>query len=350
MNRNKLVSRVGAGCIFLAMVLRFAATITWGSDIPFFAQPEVARYLLRAETGRDPAVTSKPTAKPTTVPTTPQPTTTPTTVPTTQPTTVTPTTTPPAPKPLTFSAADAKYVMLTYSCDYRPAVSTLLQQPLDWSLAQDKPTVLILHTHGTESYTPTPDTAYKEYGGDFRTDDDRYNLISIGDELTRLLEQAGIGVIHDRTPYDKDDYLDAYSNARTAIQSHLKKHPTIKLVLDLHRDAATYADGTQWPTSATVDGQRSAQIMFVVGTDAGGNTHPNWKQNLSTAEKLHVLMEKDCAGITRPIDLRAQRFNQDLSPAAMIVEVGSAGNTHTEAMTAIPILADAIIALQYGSS
>ena len=343
MNQNKLVSRVGAGCIFLAMVLRLAATVTWGSDLPIFAQPEVARYLLRAETGRTPVTI--PTTAPTTIPTT-VPTTTP---PTAKPTTA-PTTAKPMPQTPSFSGGDAKYVNLTYSCDYRPPISSLLQQKLDWSLTGDKPTVLILHTHGTESYTPTADTQYKEYGGDYRTDDDRYNLISIGDELTRLLQQAGIHVIHDRTPYDKDDYLDAYTNARTAIQKHLQQHPSIRLVLDLHRDAATYADGTQWPTSATVGGQKSAQIMFVVGTDAGGNTHPNWQQNLSTAEKLHVLMEKGNAGITRPIDLRSQRFNQDLSPAGLIVEVGSAGNTHKEAMTAIPILADAIIALQHGSA
>jgi len=358
LNRNKLVSRVGSLSIALAIVLRFAAAVAWGSDIPLFAQPEVARYLLYSQTGRKPA----PTTLQTTIPTTTFPTTVPTTAPTTMPTTATtapttlqttvPTTAPttkPAPAVLTFSPNDAELLSMTYSCSYRPALADLLTMPLDWSLSDSKPTVLILHSHGTESYTPTADTRYEEYGGDYRTDDDRYNLISIGDELTRLLQQAGIGVIHDRTPYDKDDYLDAYSNARAAIQAHLQKNPTIRLVLDLHRDAAAYADGTQWATSATVNGQKSAQLMFVIGTDAGGNTHPNWKTNLSTAEKLHVLMEKQCAGITRPIHLRAQRFNQDLCPAAMIVEVGSAGNTHNDAMTAIPVLADAIIALQHGS-
>jgi stage II sporulation protein P len=89
--------------------------------------------------------------------------------------------------------------------------------------------------------------------------------------------------------------------------------------------------------------------MFVVGTDAGGLSHPNWKENLACAEKLHVLMEKTAPGITRPIDLRSQRFNHDLTAAAMIVEVGSAGNTHPEAMTAIPVLAQAIIALCRGT-
>jgi stage II sporulation protein P len=156
-------------------------------------------------------------------------------------------------------------------------------------------------------------------------------------------------VIHDRTPHDKDDYLDAYDNARKATQQYLKQYPSIKLVLDLHRDAAEHADGTQWATAATVGGQQSAQLMFVVGTDAGGLSHPNWKENLACAEKLHVLMEKTAPGITRPIDLRSQRFNHDLTAAAMIVEVGSAGNTHPEAMTAIPVLAQAIIALCRGT-
>lgn len=357
MNQKKFVNRMGSISIALALVLRFAAVITWGSDIPIFAQPEVARFLLFSQTGREPPAATVSTTVSTTVPTTAPTTaattasTAATTLPTTIPTTI-PTTTPStqsAPSVLTFSPSDTGFLSMTYSCDYRPTLGALLTKPLSWSLTENEPSVLILHSHGTESYTPTDDTRYEEYGGDYRTDDNRYNLISIGDELTRLLEQAGIGVIHDRTPYDKDDYLDAYSNARAAIQSHLQQHPTIQLVLDLHRDAAAYADGTQWATSATVNGQKSAQLMFVIGTDASGNTHPNWKSNLSTAEKLHVLMEKQCDGITRPIHLRAQRFNQDLCPAAMIVEVGSAGNTHPEAMAAIPILAEAIIALQNGS-
>ncbi len=343
MSQTKLANKAGALAILLAILLRFASTVSWGSDIPIFAQPEVAAFLVRSETGRRPPPTVASTASRPTLSATAKPTIT-TTLPitTTKPL-------PPETVKATFSPTDVRHVQLTYSCDYRPDLQALLTKKLTWELS-GQPSVLILHSHGTESYTQTPDTAYKEYGGNFRTNDDHYNLISIGDELTRLLEQAGIGVIHDRTPYDKDDYQNAYSNARKAIQSHLTQHPTIRLVLDLHRDAAAYADGTQWATSATVNGQKSAQLMFVVGTDASGNSHPNWQENLSVAQKLHVLLEKNTPGITRPIHLRAQRFNHDLSPAAMIVEVGSAGNTHPQAMTAIPLLADAIIALQHGTS
>lgn len=337
MNRNQLVNRVGALSIALAILLRFVSTVTWGSDLPIFAQPELQAFLLRSQTGRNPTVV------PTTLTTLPSTATVPaSTVP--PPTSTTPIVTKPA-----FTTADVKLVKMTYSCSYRPNLTALLTQKLSWDLTKKEPTVLILHTHGTESYTKTADTQYKNYGGNYRTDDDRYNLISIGDALAALLEQAGIGVIHDRTPHDKDDYLDAYDNARKATQQYLKQYPSIKLVLDLHRDAAEHADGTQWATAATVGGQQSAQLMFVVGTDAGGLSHPNWKENLACAEKLHVLMEKTAPGITRPIDLRSQRFNHDLTAAAMIVEVGSAGNTHPEAMTAIPVLAQAIIALCRGT-
>ena len=350
MNHSKLARRVGVICIIAASVLRFAATGTPGQHLPLFAPPEVAAFLIRAEMGRDPAASTVP-ATTATVPTRPAPTTgvssLATTVPTTGPTV--PTTAKPTVSPPRFDAGDAAYLKLNYSCSRRPDTAALLSQSLRWSLMGQAPTVLIIHSHGTESYTPTADTAYTPYGGSFRTDDERYNMVSIGAELARLLTQAGIGVVHDTTAHDKDDYLDAYDNSRRAVQSYMKKYPTIRLVIDLHRDAATYADGSQWATSATVDGKKCAQLMFVVGSDAGGYTHPNWQTNLSIAEKLHVLMEKENPGIMRPLDLRAQRFNQDLSIGALLVEVGAAGNTHPQAMGAVPALAQAIIALSRGT-
>lgn len=344
LSQNQLLRRIGILAVLLACLLRLASVITFDPNAPLFFQTELLAALFRSQTGRNPTAATSPSATPPTATTAPP--TTPTTAPT-KPVTL-PTTVKPYPTP-TFSASDAKLLKLTYSCAYRPDLAALLTQKLQWDLSCGQPKVLILHTHSTESYTKTADTQYKNYGGSYRTDNTNYNMISIGAALARQLEQAGIGVIHDTAFHDKDDYLDAYSNARSATEKYLKQYPSIELVLDLHRDAAEYADGTQWATSATVDGQKSAQLMFVVGTDAGGNHHPNWKQNLSVAEKLQILLERRSKGITRPIDLRSQRFNHDLSPAAMIVEVGSAGNTHPEAMRAIGVLADAIIALQKGS-
>ena len=345
MSQIQLLRRIGILAVLLACLLRLASVITFDPSVPILSQPGLLAALFRSQTGRNPSLS-------TTVPTTlPPVSTAPPTAPTTIPTapTTRPTTAKPLQKP-TFSATDAKKLKLTYSCAYRPDISALLTQKLGWDLTGSGPKVLILHTHGTGSYTKTAGTQYQNYGGSYRTDNAAYNMISMGAALAQKLEAAGISVIHDTVPHDKDDYLDAYDNARSATEKYLKQYPTIELVLDLHRDAAQYADGTQWATSATVDGEKSAQLMFVVGTDAGGNNHPNWQQNLSVAEKLQIQLERQCSGITRPIDLRSQRFNHDLSPAAMIVEVGSAGNTHPEAMRAIGVLADAIIALQKGSA
>lgn len=346
MNKNQQTLRVGALAILLAILLRLIGSGTLGGVLDVFAQPELASFLIYTQTGRNPE--PEQTEPPQT---TPDPTdaTDPTDPEETDPPTEPPTEPPVQVEKPSFSAEDVQYAELAYSCTYRPDVEALLTQTLTWDLTGDEPAILIVHTHGTEAYTETPDTQYEEFGGEFRTLDDRYNLISIGDELTRLLEAGGLKVIHDRTPHDENDYLDAYDNSRDAVKEWLTQYPSIKMVLDLHRDAAEYADGTQWATSAEINGESSSQLMFVVGTDARGLTHPNWKTNLSIAEKLNVLMERNVSGITRPINLRGQRFNHDLAMGALIVEVGSAGNTHQESINAISVLAEAILELAHGS-
>ena len=109
-------------------------------------------------------------------------------------------------------------------------------------------------------------------------------------------------------------------------------------------------DGGQLDTSAQIDGRESAQLMLVVGTDAGGLDHPHWRENLSLALKLQVWLEKENPGLCRPLNLCAERFNGDESPGALLVEVGAAGNTHGEALLAARALADGIIALACGAN
>ena len=118
-------------------------------------------------------------------------------------------------------------------------------------------------------------------------------------------------------------------------------------MLDLHRDAS---DGeNQLRTSTPINGASCAQLMLVMGTNAGGLRHEGWEDNLSLALKLQTQLERQAPGITRPISLRSQRFNQDLSPGALLVEVGAAGDTHSEALRAAEQLAQAIAALAEGT-
>lgn len=341
MDKQKQAFRVGTLAILLAVLLRMVCSGALGDRVALFSRPRLAGFLLYTQTGREPV--TAPTVSTTTAPA-PEPEPEPEPLPKPEQPTVTLPTEPPV-----FTAEDMDYLEMHIQCRRDPDLEELLTRPLEWDLTGDEPTVLIIHTHGTEAYTPTNGTTYQEYGGSYRTDDDRYNMVSVGEELARLLENAGISVLHDRTPYDLDDYVDSYEQSRAAVKQHLQEHPSIRMVLDLHRDAAEYADGSQWAATATVDGQSVAQLMLVVGTNATGLNHPNWESNLSFAEKLLVLMEKDSDGITRYINLRGARFNHDLSPGAIIVEVGAAGNTHEEALRAMPILAQAIVALSLGS-
>ena len=97
-------------------------------------------------------------------------------------------------------------------------------------------------------------------------------------------------------------------------------------------------------TLAKVNGQDSAQLMVVLGTN-----HEKYEENLSLGLKLHAQLESQAPGIMRPLQLRAQRFNQDLCNGALLIEVGAAGNTHSEAMLAGEELAKAIVALAKGT-
>ena len=219
-------------------------------------------------------------------------------------------------------------------------------QPLNWNLVSEAPTVLILHTHGTESYTKSPGEIYTESSA-YRTLDKHYNMVSLGDLLAQALEAAGISVIHDRSLHDHPSYSGSYSAARKSIAAYLEEYPSIQLVLDLHRDASG-DDKNQLKTAATVDGVKSAQLMLVVGTDASGLKHPHWEENLALALKLHTQLERTAPGICRSISLRSQRFNQDQHPHALIVEIGGAGNSHAEAVTATTVLAKAIVDMAKG--
>lgn len=340
--RNQIMPKVIwliLGCI----LLRMFCSVFFGSKWELFAQPEVAAYLTKEPEpvqAVSPAVTTQPATAATEPPATTEPTTQP-------------------PEPLmmpevpsgsyTLSKTDVTYVEMNYSAKRTPNLEALLTQPLDWDLTADEPSVLIIHSHGTEAFLPGDGYTYEEEGGEYRTTDEDCNMLSLGEELARLLNEAGIRTVQDRTYYDYPDYLSSYDNARIGLEAQLKKYPNVKLVIDLHRDSAERSDGSQWATEALINGEKSAQVMLVMGTDSY-YTHPNWEQNLSIALKLQTIMEKTHMGSTRPLDLRKQRFNQDLSTGAIIAEIGAAGNTYREAMNGVSVLAEAIIMLAKGAN
>ena len=243
--------------------------------------------------------------------------------------------------PAVFTADDASLIGCnSYSGD-TVDVESLLKLPLQWDLKTEPPSVLILHSHATESYTKTED--YTE-SSDYRTLNESYNMLSVGAYLAQLLEAEGIGVLHDRQLHDYPSYNGSYEASRVTAQTYLQEHSTIRLILDLHRDAMVDSFGNQIGYTVDTDSGKAAKVMIVVGA-----WNDNWQENMALAVKLHAKLEQLCPGICRPISLRSSRFNQDLSSGALLIEVGAAGNTRPEALRATEILAEAISSLSAGA-
>lgn len=199
--------------------------------------------------------------------------------------------------------------------------------------ASEGPQILIVHTHATEAYTPDGEDVYLPSDENTRTLDESHNVIRVGDEMVKVFTEMGLSVLHDRGTYDYPQYAGAYSRSGPAVKDYLERYPTIKLVLDIHRDALVGNDGTVYKAVTTVDGTKTAQVMLVIGTDAGGAKHPDWEDNLALACKLQRALDTLYPTLARPMTLRQSAYNQELSPGSLLVEVGSHGNTLQEALS-----------------
>lgn len=319
--------QLGTMILVSALLLCLLGGDFWNMVIGTFGRPELASALLYLETGRliRPAPTVQPT-EPLLEPTAPSVQS--------------------AEEPLAFSPEDGALVEVYNDCGYETDIEGYLTKPLVWNLSQEEPTVLIFHTHATESYENTEN--YPQ-SSPYRTTDVDYNVVSVGEKIAEILEAGGVKVIHDKTLHDQPSYNDAYKNTRQTVEGYLQQYPSIRLVLDIHRDSIENGSGVQVPKLAVVSGEETAQLMMVVGTDAGGQNHPQWSENMALAVKLQAQLEKKYPGICRPICFRSQRYNQDLSPGAMLVEVGSAGNTRQQALRSAQYLAECILDLSGGS-
>lgn len=241
-------------------------------------------------------------------------------------------------KLLRFSAEDAALVDITNhsGADIDPAA--LITQPISFDLTADGPLVLIVHTHATEAYTCADGDDYTT-DEPYHTNDTRFNVVRVGQALTDRLNALGIETIHDETLYDAAGYYDAYERTADGIAAYLSDHPSIQMVIDVHRDAIADENGGELAVTTTLDGQDAARLLLVMGTDTAGLTHPNWRENLSFAIQLQALCERDAPGCFRQMSLRSERYNEHLTAHSILLEVGAAGNTLQQALRSIDYFA-----------
>jgi len=208
----------------------------------------------------------------------------------------------------------------------------------------DKPTVLIIHTHATECYSEEGAQSYSD-STSFRTEDKSKNMIAVGKVLCDTLNSHGISSIHCETLHDAEDYNSSYPNSLESVKYYLEKYPSIKYVFDLHRDAIIRENGELIKTSAVSEPQDTAQVMTLVGTNTAGADHPEWRVNLNFALKLQQRLTESHPGIARPVNLRSASFNQQYAPGSLLFEIGSCGNTLNEAKRAAVLLGEELAEL-----
>ena len=223
-------------------------------------------------------------------------------------------------------------------------LNAYLKADMPFALKGEGPHVLIVHTHGSEAYTPAGRDTYTPDDNE-RTTDTRYNVVRVGDEIENILKSRGISVVHDRTIYDSPSYNGSYTRTLAGICAQMKKTPGITVMLDIHRDSMVSKSGVKYKTYATVNGKPSAQIMLVMSTGESGLPHPNWQENLKFGVKLQCRIANKYPGLLRPINLRTERFNMHVTTGSLLLEVGSSGNTLEEALTAVRPLSEELAAL-----
>lgn len=207
---------------------------------------------------------------------------------------------------------------------------------------KNKKDIIIFHTHTCESYTPTKENSYKA-SGNFRTTDLNYSVVRVGKELETELEKLKFNVIRDETKHDYPAYSGSYTRSLETIEGILKKNSDAEIVFDIHRDAV--GSSSNYAPTVEINGEKVAQLMFVIGTNDGGGKHPNWKNNLKFAVKVQEKANEMYPGLFRSINLRSATFNQKVANCASIIEVGATGNTLEEATASMKYLAKVLDAV-----
>jgi stage II sporulation protein P len=226
-------------------------------------------------------------------------------------------------------------------------IGKVLETPASVSVeASEEPQVLIYHTHTTESYEEWDREIY-DSRNDWRSEDNTINMAAVGEELARELEKRGIGVIHDTTQHDYPAYNGAYDRSAATIQSYLEKYPSIKVAIDVHRDAVLYDDGSILKTVQEVNGRKAAQLMIIAPCDDGTVGIPGWKENFRFAAEFTRAVEEEYPGLMRPVFFCYRNYNLGMTPDSLLFEFGTNGNTLEEAKYTArlvgPILADYLL-------
>lgn len=220
-------------------------------------------------------------------------------------------------------------------------IEEYLNKKVQISITKDKPAVLIYHTHTTETYEILERNFYTN-SRNTRSMNSQENMVRIGEEICKVLEKNGYKTIHDKTIYD-EKVSGAYDRSRETVSKILKDNPSIQVALDVHRDSIYQKDGSRIKTVTEINGRNAAQIMIISGCEDGNVTDfPNWKKNLTFALRLQEKLANDNKNLMRPLMFCSRKYNMDLIPCALSIEIGTDANTITEAVYSAQLFANSL--------
>ncbi len=203
---------------------------------------------------------------------------------------------------------------------------------IDAASVNEKLNIVFFHTHGTEAYLP-----HKE--GNFRTQDERYNVMGIGTKIAANLQGYGFDAQHLKDYNDYPDYNASYANSSKAVSKVLSDSKK-NLVIDIHRDGADEDSAYERILSSVktveINDKTAATCTIVIG-----NKNGNYEELKKNVQKLYEISQEMYPGLFRDIIIRqGAYFNQYLSDYALLIEIGSTLNTIDEANYSAELLSE----------
>ena len=209
-------------------------------------------------------------------------------------------------------------------------IKSELESKLGFEMEEtDKPQVLIYHTHTSESFLKY-DTGYFYESFYPRTTDTTQNICAVGEEIAKQLNAAGIKTIHDTTLHDYPSYNGAYDRSYATVTEYIKKYPTIKVTLDIHRDGIG-TDTQKTKPVFTVNGKKAAQIMILSGYNYDGDEDfKDWEYNLRFALQIQKKANEMYPDMARPLNFSDFMYNMNINTGSLLIEMGAESNTLEE--------------------
>lgn len=211
-------------------------------------------------------------------------------------------------------------------------IGRLLSSKIGYKIEKNgQPQVLIYHTHTTEGFLLHNGRQYTDADKP-RTNNTSENIVAVGEIIADCIAKAGYRVVHDKTLHDYPAYSGSYTRSAQTVKKYLNKYPSIKVIIDLHRDAVASGKSDKIAPIAEINGKKAAQVMLVMGSGTGTvKGHEKWQENLKLAVRLQQRLQRQYPLLARSMLLKSNRYNQDLSTGALLIEIGTDANTLEQA-------------------